>query len=268
MAACTSPRMTASYIASVSRNRAWLAALLILSLPFALMLHAQDPSADRIQALERELRQQKHTLADYGGLNRYGSDDAELRPPAKGEDRVIFLGDQITEFWGHEDGTFFPGKPWLNRGIAGQTTDQMLIRFRQDVIALEPKAVLILGGLNDVAGIHTPSSEELVLDNLKSMTELAQAHGIRVVIASLTPVCDCFVKGGRQRLQGRISELNQLIREYCAQADATYLDYYAALVSGRDFKKELTKDGVVPNEAGYGLMANLASKAIAEALKK
>ena len=260
--------MTASYIASASRNRAWLAARLVSWLPFAAILHAQDPSADRIQALERELRQQKHTLADYGGLNRYGSDDSELPPPAKGEDRVIFLGDQITEFWGHENGTFFPGKRWLNRGIAGQTTDQMLIRFRQDVIALQPKVVLMLGGLNDVAGIHTPSSEELVLDNLKSMTELAQAHGIRVIIASLTPVCDCFVKGGRQRLQGRISELNGLIKEYCAQSGAIYLDYYAALASGRDFKKELTKDGVVPNEAGYNIMATLASKAIAEALKK
>src|SRR5689334_18527021 len=181
MAACTLPRMTASYIASASRNKAWLGALLVSLLPIASTLHAQDPSPDRIQDLEREIRQQKHTLADYGGLNRYGSDDSELPRPAKGEDRVIFLGDQITEFWAQEDGTFFPGKSWLNRGIAGQTSDQMLLRFRQDVIALEPKVVVILGGLNDIVGIHTPSSEDIVLDNLKSMTELAQAHGIRVI---------------------------------------------------------------------------------------
>ena len=170
MAACTLPRMTASYIASASRNKAWLGALLVSLLPIASTLHAQDPSPDRIQDLEREIRQQKHTLADYGGLNRYGSDDSELPRPAKGEDRVIFLGDQITEFWAQEDGTFFPGKSWLNRGIAGQTSDQMLLRFRQDVIALEPKVVVILGGLNDIVGIHTPSSEDIVLDNLKSMS--------------------------------------------------------------------------------------------------
>lgn len=228
---------------------------------------AQDPSADRIQAIERQLRQQEHTLKDYGGLNVYGSDDSELRPPAKGEDRVIFLGDQITKFWGSDGGTFFPGKPWLNRGIAGQTTDQMLIRFRQDVIALHPKVVVILGGLNDVAGIHTPSSEQLVLDNLMSMTELAQANGISVVVASLTPVCDCFTKGGRKRWQGRIVEVNELIQKYCAEAGAIYLDYYSAMNQQDDFKKELTKDGVLPNDAGYAVMAPLASKAIAEALK-
>jgi len=230
----------------------------------AFALRAQDGAADRIQALEREVRQQKHTLADYGGLNVYGSDDSEIRPPAKGEDRVIFMGDQITQSWGPE---FFSGKPWFNRGIPGQTTDQMLIRFRQDVIALQPKVVVILGGLNDIAGVHTPSSEQLVLDNLTSMTELAQANGIRVVLASLTPVCDCFAKGSRKLWQGRIAEVNELIEKYAHQRGAVYVDYYSALSREDDFKKELTKDGVLPNDVGYAVMGPLVSKAIAQALK-
>src|SRR5579872_329066 len=133
---------------------------------------AQDSTADRVKSLEHELKQQKRTLRDYGGLIRYGSENSELPPPAMGENRVIFLGDQITEYWNREH---FPGKPWLNRGIAGQTTDQMLVRFRQDVVSLQPKAVVILGGLNDIAGLHgSPSSEEMVADNLMSMTEIAR----------------------------------------------------------------------------------------------
>jgi hypothetical protein len=142
---------------------------LLLILGFGLL--GQDSTSDRIQALERELHQQQMASKDWGGLIRYGSDNSELPPPAKGENRVVFLGDQITDYWGRGNAQFFPGKHWLNRGIAGQTTDQMLIRFRQDVISLRPAAVVILGGLNDIAGLHGPASEETVLDNLISMVE-------------------------------------------------------------------------------------------------
>jgi lysophospholipase L1-like esterase len=233
--------------------------------------------AERIQSLERQLQQQNRALRDYGGLIRYGSDNSELPPPAKGEDRAIFFGDQITDFWGRRTGQFFPGKPqgqtqgqtWLNRGIAGQTTDQMLIRFRQDVISLSPKVVVILAGLNDIAGLHGASTEEMILDNLVSMTELARANGIRVVLASLTPVCNCFGKNAaRERWQERIVEANELIETYCAKSGATYLDYYSAMSHEGELKKELTSDGVLPNEAGYAVMTLLAEKTIREATRK
>jgi lysophospholipase L1-like esterase len=249
-----------SYIVSVFRS----------SLPLLLSfgLAGQDSSADRVKSLERELNQQQKASRDWGGLIRYGSDNSELPPPAKGETRVIFFGDQTTDYWGRENTQFFPGKRWLNRGIAGQTTDQMLIRFRQDVISLHPAAVVILGGLNDIAGLHGPATEETVLDNLISMAELAQANAIRVILASVTPVCDCFTKGAaRQRWQERISELNELIEKYCDRTGAVYLDYYSAMAEEGNLKKELTSDGVLPNDAGYRVMAPLAEQAIAKALK-
>jgi lysophospholipase L1-like esterase len=239
---------------------------LLLLLGFG--LSGQDSSADRIQSLERELKQQQRASKDWGGLIRYGSDNSELPPPAKGERRVVFFGDQITDDWGRGNVQFFPGKHWLNRGIAGQTTDQMLIRFRQDVISLRPAAVVILGGLNDIAGLHGPASEETALDNLISMAELAHANGIRVILASVTPVCECFAKNAaRQRWQERISELNELIEKYCAGTGAVYLDYYSAMAKEDNLKMELTNDGVLPNDAGYRLMAPLAEQAIGKALK-
>jgi lysophospholipase L1-like esterase len=248
----------ACFIASAFRNSLpiFAAAGLWAQVP------APDTSAARIKTLER-------TLRDYGGLIRYGSDNSELPPAPEGQDRVIFFGDQITDFWGRKTGKFFPDKAWLNRGIAGQTTDQMLIRFRQDVIALSPKVVVILAGLNDVAGLHGSSTEEMVLDNLTSMTELARVNGIRVVLASLTPVCNCFGQSAaRERWQERIAETNELIEKYCAKSGATYLDYYSAMSHDNDLKKELTSDGVLPNDAGYAVMARLAEKAIQEASRK
>jgi len=230
---------------------------------------SQESGAGRIQSLERQLAEQRRVLRDWGGLIHYGSDNSELRAPVAGENRVIFFGDQITEYWGRENHSFFPGKPWLNRGIAGQTTDQMLVRFRQDVISLRPKVVVILGGINDIAGLHGPSTEETILDNLMSMTELAQVNGIRVVLASVTPVCDCFTRSNeRQRWQERISEINELIRKYCRQTGATYLDYFSAMALDGSMKTQLTKDGVMPNEAGYDTMARLAAGAIEGALRK
>src|SRR5262249_36587176 len=131
-------------------------------------------------------------LTDFAGLTRYGSDDAEIRAPKPGEDRVIFLGDEITANWGKGQARFFPGKPYLNRGIERQTTPQMLVRFRQDVIALKPKVVVIEAGANDLASYTGPSTEGTMADNFVSMVELAKFNGIRVVLASVTPVCDCL----------------------------------------------------------------------------
>lgn len=231
----------------------------------------QTPEADRIRLLERQLAAQKHQMMDWGGLLHYGSDNTELHPPGPGEDRVIFLGDQITESWGEGNPPFFPGKPYLNRGIAGQTSSQMLLRFRQDVIELQPKVVVILAGTNDIAGVHGPATEEMITENLMTMTELARAHGIEVVLASVLPVCDCFVKSmQRQRWHARIVELNDGIKDYANKSGCPYLDYYSAMVDAGGFamKKELTSDGILPDEAGYNVMSPLAEQAIQRARSK
>jgi lysophospholipase L1-like esterase len=184
-------------------------------------------------------------LMDWGGLTRYGSENADLGAPKPGEQRVVFIGDDITERWGED---FFPGKSYLNRGIRGQTSPQMLVRFQQDVIALKPKVVVIQAGSNDLAGLTGPATEGS--------------------IASLTPVCDCYRKLTLARPQGKIIGLNGWIRDYAARTGSVYLNYYSALASGRDFKKELTVDGLIPNEAGYRIMSPLAEQAIADALAK
>jgi lysophospholipase L1-like esterase len=226
---------------------------------------ALDPAA-KIEGLERQLDTDRRMLKDWGGLTRYGSEDSEVRPPAPAEDRVVFLGDDITELWGQGEAKFFTGKPYLNRGISGQTTAQMLLRFRQDVISLKPKVVIIQAGINDMASPIAPATEGMTGENFTSMTELAKANGIRVVLASLTPVCDCFTKQTKLRPQGKIIGLNGWIKGYAKQSGSVYLDYYSGLAEGRNFKRELTKDGLLPNDAGYGMMAPLAEKAIALAL--
>ena len=201
-------------------------------------------------------------LLDWAGLTVYGSENAEIRAPKPGQDRVVFLGDQITRRWTG----FFHGKPYLNRGIDNQTSPQMLVRFRQDVISLKPKVVVIQAGTNDIASVTGPSTEGMIAENFMSMVELAKFNGIRVVLASATPVCDCFTNQTARRPQGKIIGLNGWIKDYAARSGSVYLDYYSALADGRNFKKELTSDGLVPNDAGYKVMAPLAEKAIAEAL--
>jgi len=224
-------------------------------------------SGPTVAELEQRLNAYARMLRDFAGLTRYGSENAELPKPSPGEDRVVFLGDQITESW-RTAGRFFPGKPYLNRGITGQTTAQMLIRFRQDVVALKPKAVIIQGGSNDIASQFTPGTEALILDNVRSMTEIAKANGIRVIIASVTPVCDCVTDQTTTRPQGKLIGLNGALRDYAAESGSVFLNYYAALVNGRDFRAELTVDGLVPNGAGYSVMAPLVEQAIARALRR
>jgi lysophospholipase L1-like esterase len=216
------------------------------------------------QTLEQKLAAQRHQLKDWGGLIRYGSEDAELPPPKPGENRVVFLGDDVTDLWGKGGAPFFPGKPYLNRGIAGQTSAQMLVRFQQDVVALKPKVVVIQAGMDDLL----VATEGVTADNFMSMMDIARANAIRVVLASVTPVCDCYAKQTGLRPQGKIIGLNGWIRSFAARTGALYLDYYSALAEGRNLKKELTNDGLLPNDTGYGVMAPLAEKAIAEALGK
>jgi lysophospholipase L1-like esterase len=212
--------------------------------------------------------QYRKLLSDWAGLNRYGSENTEVPPPAPGETRVVFIGDQITEKWGTTWSKFFPGKPYFNRGIGGQVTAQMLVRFRQDVINLKPKVVVIQGGINDITGASGPGSEGMIAEQIRSMTELAKFNGIRVVLASLTPICDCFTVQTGYRSQARIIGVNGFLRDYAKDSGSVFLDYYSALATGRDFKRQLTLDGLLPNDAGYAVMSEAAERAIAWALEQ
>lgn len=204
--------------------------------------------------------------ADWANLKRYAAENAALPAPAPGEARVVFYGNSITEGWAPHFATMFPGKPYIGRGISGQTTPQMLIRFRQDVIALRPKVVVILAGTNDIAGNTGPSTNEMIADNLRGMTEIARANGIRVVLSSVLPVFDYPWKPGLEPAP-RIIALNAWMRRYAEEIGETYLDYHTAMADGRGgLPPSLADDGVHPNLAGYRLMAPLAEAAIARAL--
>ena len=202
---------------------------------------------------------------DWAGLNRYRAENAALAPSSG--DRVVFLGNSITQGWAPLFPTLFPGKSYIGRGIGGQTTPQMLLRFRQDVVALEPKVVVILAGTNDIAGNTGPSTIEMIEDNLMSMTEIATANGIRVVLASVLPVDDYPWRRGLEPAP-KIMALNAWMRRYAQEHGAVYLDFHSAMQDERHgLKRELTYDGVHPNEAGYRVMATLVAPAIADAFR-
>jgi lysophospholipase L1-like esterase len=204
---------------------------------------------------------------DWADLARYREANAELGPPSQGEQRVVFMGNSITDAWAQYFPAMFPGKPYVGRGISGQTTPQMLVRFRQDVVALKPAVVVILAGTNDIAGNTGPSTLEMIEGNLASMTELAQANGIKVVLASVLPVYDYPWKPGLEPAE-KIVALNSWMRQYASAHHAVYLDYHSAMADDRQgMRKELSGDGVHPNEAGYRIMAPLAEQAISQALK-
>ncbi len=205
---------------------------------------------------------------DWASLSRYRDANAQLGPPRPGEQRVVFYGNSITEGWARYFDAMFPGKPYVGRGISGQTTPQMLVRFRQDVIALRPAVVVILAGTNDIAGNTGPSTQEMIQDNLISMVELAKANGIRVVLSSVLPAYDYRWRPGLEPAE-KIVALNAWMRDYASTHDVVYLDYHSAMADERQgLNAELSGDGVHPNEAGYRVMAPLAGRAIAEALKQ
>jgi lysophospholipase L1-like esterase len=206
---------------------------------------------------------------DWAQLGRYAADDAALPAPAPGQLRVVFLGDSITDSWGRKPGTvFFPGKPYVNRGISGQTTPQMLVRFEQDVVHLHPAIVVILAGTNDVAGNTGPETPAMIEDNFRAMTDIARRNGIRVVLASITPAARYPWQPGIQPV-AVIRELNGWLRQFAAQQHLVYLDYYSAMADAEGaMKPGLSSDGVHPTPAGYAVMAPLAETAIAEALKQ
>ncbi len=219
-------------------------ALLTLS---AAGLHAQSPS-------------------DWAALQRYASANATLPIPAAGEARVVFMGNSITEAWASRFAVHFPGKPYIGRGISGQTTPQMLVRFRQDVVVLKPRVVVILAGTNDIAGNTGPSTLEMIEDNIASMAELAKANGIRVVLCSVLPVFDYPWKPGLEPAP-KIVSLNRWIRTYAASHGAQYADFHSAMADARQgLPISLASDGVHPNESGYRVMVPIVERAIAAAL--
>jgi lysophospholipase L1-like esterase len=206
---------------------------------------------------------------DYGQLARYRDANAALKPPAPGENRVVFFGDSITDIW-HLD-EYFPGKPYINRGIGGQTTPQMLVRFRQDVIDLHPKVVVVLAGTNDIAGNTGPMRLEDIEDDYASLAELAQIHDIRIVLSSVLPIHNYTDRSKdffAQRSPEKILALNKWLKSYAAEhAECIYLDYFSAMVDEKGLmKKNLADDGLHPNAAGYKIMVPLAEAAIKKAL--
>lgn len=205
---------------------------------------------------------------DFGELARYRDADAALGPPAADENRVVFLGDSITDYWKLAD--YFPGKPYLNRGIDGQSTPQMLVRFRQDVIDLHPRVLVVLAGTNDIAGVTGPTRNEDIEANYASIAELARAHHIRVVFSSLLPAHN-YTEDAKEsftlRPRERIVALNAWLKSYCARNGLVYLDYFSALLDDKGMlSRDLSDDGLHPNPAGYKIMAPLADKAIAKAI--
>ena len=220
------------------------------------------PSAQDLQ-----IKRMQQTLNDWPNLNRYHAENAKLPDPAPGEQRVVFLGGSITDGWGRGQGVFFPGKPYVNRGISGQTTPQMLDRFQQDVLHLHPTVVVILAGINDIAGNTGPETLDVIEDNFRSMVALAKQSHVRVVLSSVLPA-SYFPWHAGLKPAAEVKELNTWLEGYAHEQGATFLNYYPALVDkDGGMRPELATDKAVhPNTAGYALMQPLAEQAIAAAL--
>jgi lysophospholipase L1-like esterase len=254
----------------MAHRACFLLALVAFSAPIATA--QQVTTTDAVEAV-RNLEQYREGLIkqwmnDYGNLGRYRESNQKYPPPQPGENRVVFMGDSITDAWPMAKS--FTGKPYINRGIGGQTTPQMLIRFRPDVIDLDPKVVVILAGTNDIAGNTGPMTLAEIEGNLRTMSELAKLHGIQVVMSSVLPVNDYTERSKLffpLRPPAQILELNGWIKDYCSKTGCIYLDYFSAMVDDKGLlKAELASDGLHPNEKGYALMAPMAQKAIDQAL--
>jgi lysophospholipase L1-like esterase len=239
-----------------------------LQLVLMVTLFVMAPAAQAQQQMSAyEKMIYERNKVDWPYLNRYRSDNVKLGPPAAGEKRVVFMGNSITEAWKELSPDFFNGRPYICRGISGQTTPQMLVRFRPDVIALKPEVVVILAGVNDIAGNTGPATLEMIEDNIASMSELAQVHGIKVILSSVLPAYDFPWNPGVYPAQ-KIDSLNHWIKSYASGNGFSYVDYYSSMADERKgLKAEYTKDGVHPTAAGYKVMERLAEIEIAKALK-
>ena len=259
-------------ISNMNSNTKFLFLFFLTGVSCGSSLAAANPTSPALELLAHRVDEDERKLADWPELARYRDDNAHTPAPRPGENRVVFLGDSITDFWGRgvERGKFFPGKPYVNRGISAQTTAQMLLRFRADVVALKPRVVIILAGTNDIAGNTGPATDGMIEDNLASMSEIAQANGIKVVLSSLLPVNDLFYADETEsRPQRRIRAINDWLRDYAAVKGFAYLDYYSVFADANGLMKpDLSNDGLHPNTRGYRLMESLAQQAIDQALRR
>ncbi len=205
---------------------------------------------------------------DWAQLQHFASKNQELMMNKVPNNRVVLMGNSITEGWSNARPKFFEGKPYVNRGIGGQTTPQMLVRFKQDVVSLQPTVVVILAGTNDIAGNTGPSTIKMIFDNITSMAEIARANDIKVILCSVLPVYDYPWKPGLKPAE-KIVRLNSMIRQYAMENNMEYVDYFTAMADGRNgLQKSLGYDGVHPNEAGYKVMEPLLTEAIEKVLNK
>jgi lysophospholipase L1-like esterase len=204
---------------------------------------------------------------DFQNLERFREENVKLMKEKSGEkNRVVFMGNSITESWLYLSPEFFKDKPYINRGISGQTSPQMLLRFRQDVINLKPELVVILAGTNDIAGNTGQATNEMIMDNIISMSELARSNGIEIILCSILPCYDFPWNLGLKPYL-RIIEMNKLIKDYCTKNNIYFLDFYSQMCDDNNgLKKEFSEDGVHPNAIGYKVMNSLADKAIADVL--
>ena len=226
------------------------------------------PTQAPVQTDAAKLAAMQKKLDDWPQLERYREANAALAAPAAGEKRVVFYGDSITDAWAQHPDWFFPGRPYVGRGISGQTTPQMLVRVQQDVVHLQPAVAVILAGTNDIAGNTGPSSPEMIEDNFESMIAIARANGIRVVVSSILPADHFAWRPGVQPAE-QIRAMNRRLKAMCVREGLVYLDYYTAMVNAQGgLDPDLAKDGVHPTAKGYAVMSPLAEKAIAEALAR
>jgi len=230
--------------------------------------YAQDEQAQKIidgktvEQITGEYEYWSGIKNDWPNLERYREANENLKPPAPGENRVVFMGNSITEGWIYTCPEFFEGKPYIDRGISGQTTPQMLVRFRQDVIDLKPTVVVLLCGINDIAQNTGPSTLEMIEGNIASMVELAKANGIKVVLCSVLPAYDFPWRPGLEPAE-KVVALNKWIKAYAAENGFVYLDYFSSMADGKNaMKAEYSEDGVHPNKAGYLVMERLLDKVL------
>lgn len=210
---------------------------------------------------------QQAPVVDWPNFDRYSKENKALGLPAESEERVVFMGNSITEGWIRSVPEFFEGRSWINRGISGQTTPQMLVRFRADVVNLKPAAVVILAGINDIAGNTGPSTIEMIQDNIASMAEIAHANNIRVILCSVLPAYDFPWRPGLQPAE-KVVTLNSWISSYAKDNDHLYVDFFSAMADERNgLKQEYTYDEVHPTREGYLVMGPLAESAIRKALE-
>jgi lysophospholipase L1-like esterase len=232
---------------------------------------APVPSAPAVPAApdpQKQIETMQKKLADWAQLDRYRSANAALPAPAAGEKRVVFYGDSITDAWARHTDEFFPGKGYIGRGISGQTTPQMLVRFEQDVVHLKPAVVVILAGTNDIAGNTGPSTPEMIEDNYMAMLAVARANNITMVISSILPADHYNWQPGAAPA-AKIRDMNARLKALCDREKLVYLDYYTPMANATGgLDPELAADGVHPTAKGYAMMSPMAEKAIAEALAK